>query len=666
MISKNNRDFRFSFYRRVIPVFIIIMQGLLPANTSIAGLKKANNGDESLRLDNPMSREYLIANLRSERPRLMLTPAIDRKIREQLNHDTLVRSYFDALYNDALEILELPLLEKSFGDRRNHMLSVARENKRRLGLLAIGYRYSGDHKLLERLNSELLNISDYDSWNPNHWLDTATLSMGFAMALDWAGDDLPPETVDLAELTLIEHGIKPLFEGDPRHIWWADVNHNWNQVGNGGLIAAAITIAERDPELAAKTISFALDHMHHALEEYAPDGVFPEGLTYWEFGTIYTAKTATMLNSAFGHDFGITRYPGLMESATVRMTGVAPSGEFFNYSDAGSNLSDDRKNIPVQQARFNRARATQVLTWFAAQTGNSLYFDPSFFEASADDMRSRGRNGPPSLIWLAQFEEDLTSEDLPLYWYGEGINSIAIFRSADNDPEMFYLGMKGGQANVNHGHMDAGSFVFELDGVRWSIDMGSGGARGEVHAAGKDYWDRTQDAFRWSLLPMSNRGHSTLVVNNERHNVNGNARIINFIDGYNGDSAEVVFDMSEVFEDQLSDARRRFVKVDPRSVLIEDSFTLTEETVMITWQMMTTADVSLTSDGALLQKEGNKLALKIKSPDGMNISVVSLDPPPGRFDRRIPDLKRIEIRAPAWYLDKEEATISVLLTGNVN
>jgi len=87
---------------------------------------------------------------------------------------------------------------------------------------------------------------------------------------------------------------------------------------------------------------------------------------------------------------------------------------------------------------------------------------------------------------------------------------------------------------------------------------------------------------------------------------------------------------------------------------------------MITWQMMTTADVSLTSDGALLQKAGEKLALKIKSPKDMSVSVVSLDPPPGRFDRRIPDLKRIEIRAPAWYLDKEEATISVLLTGNVN
>lgn len=648
-------------------IFILLLTVTACSKTSTATVhQNPQDSDSETRLENPMTLEYLKANLRQERPRLMLTPETDRVIREKLQEESLVRSYFNALYNDAVEVLDLPLLEKTFSDQRRHMLSLAREKKRRLGLLAIVYRYSREQRFLDRINDELINIYGFGDWNTHHWLDTATLSMAFAMTLDWAGEDLPRETVDMAERALIQHGIMPLFEGDPGHLWWAEVSHNWNQVGNGGLIAAAITIADRDPELAARTISFALDHMHHALEVYSPDGIYPEGFSYWEFGTIYTAKTATMLTSAFGHDFGITRYPGLMKSARVRMMGVAPSAEFFNFSDASGNLSEDRRHLELQQQRFNRVRGTQLLTWFAAQTGDGLYFDPAFFEASPDDGRNRDRNGPPSLIWLAQVNIESEKEPLPRYWYGVGINSIAIFRSDDDDPDKFYLGMKGGQANVNHGHMDVGSFVFELDGVRWSIDMGSAGFRGEVIAAGENYWDRTQDSYRWNLLPMSNKGHSTLVVNNARHNVDGNARVIHFSDGEQGGHPEVVFDMSEVFEGQLADAQRRFARVDPRSIIIEDSFTFAEETEMITWQMMTTADVTLTPEGALLQKQGEKLALKIKSPDDMNISVVSLDPPPGRFDRRIPDLKRIEIRAPAWYFDKNQGVISVLLTGNVD
>ena len=36
-----------------------------------------------------------------------------------------------------------------------------------------------------------------------------------------------------------------------------------------------------------------------------------------------------------------------------------------------------------------------------------------------------------------------------------------------NDPMQYYLGAKGGKGSVNHGNMDAGSFIFELNGLRW-------------------------------------------------------------------------------------------------------------------------------------------------------------------------------------------------------
>src|SRR5690606_15591122 len=68
-------------------------------------------------------------------------------------------------------------------------------------------------------------------------------------------------------------GILPSYEGQ---MGWINGTNNWNQVCNGGMIAAAIMIADRDPELAAKTISRALEGMPQALAEYGPDGVYPE------------------------------------------------------------------------------------------------------------------------------------------------------------------------------------------------------------------------------------------------------------------------------------------------------------------------------------------------------------------------------------------------------
>ena len=50
------------------------------------------------------------------------------------------------------------------------------------------------------------------------------------------------------------------------------------------MITAALMIADIDPELAAKTISRALDKLPSSLAEYGPDGIYPEGPTYWGYG----------------------------------------------------------------------------------------------------------------------------------------------------------------------------------------------------------------------------------------------------------------------------------------------------------------------------------------------------------------------------------------------
>jgi len=182
--------------------------------------------------------------------------------------------------------------------------------------------------MLARLNEEVIAACYFPTWHPKHFLDVGEMSLAIAIAIDWTGEDLPASTVELAKQSLIEKGIQPSWPEDGTQPHWAYGRSNWTQVCHGGMVAAAIAIADVDAELAAKTIYRAIDGMANALDSYGPDGVYPEGATYWGYGTSFSVVTAAMFESAFGTDFGMIHYPGFKESAVFRILTDAPSGLF--------------------------------------------------------------------------------------------------------------------------------------------------------------------------------------------------------------------------------------------------------------------------------------------------------------------------------------------------
>ena len=91
---------------------------------------------------------------------------------------------------------------------------------------------------------------------------------------------------------------------------------------------------------------------------------------------------------------------------------------------------------------------------------------------------------------------------------------------------------------------------------------------------------------------------------------------------------------------------------------------LSDEASLITWQMLTTASVDIVDGGAVLRQEGRMLKLENLSHPDIMVSVVSLYPAPLKLDRQILNLKRIEIRIPAWTIENGEEIIKVRLSGN--
>ena len=154
------------------------------------------------------------------------------------------------------------------------------------------------------------------------------------------------------------------------------------------------------------------------------------------------------------------------------------------------------------------------------------------------------------------------------------------------------------------------------------------------------------------------------------HVVDGKATITDFNDG---DTPRVTFDLSPTFKGQLKSAQRTFTKDSEVSLMIEDEIEISEETEIITWQLITTMSVEITPEGATISKPEystntplKKLYVENLSHSVIKMNIVSLDPPPLALDRRIENLKRIELKIPVSEVTGGKLDIKIRLKGQKN
>lgn len=83
--------------------------------------------------------------------------------------------------------------------------------------------------------------------NPIHFLDTAELCAAFAIGYDWLHDWLAPDDRAFLRRVILEKGFAP---GRAEHERQAAKVNNWNPVCTGGLVFAALAIAEDEPDAA--------------------------------------------------------------------------------------------------------------------------------------------------------------------------------------------------------------------------------------------------------------------------------------------------------------------------------------------------------------------------------------------------------------------------------
>lgn len=549
---------------------------------------------DSSRLPQP---DEVLDTLQPEHPRLFLSQQRIDELRAQSQDDEMLSRLVEALLNQADAILEEPPADYIVIGPR--LLSQSRLVLERVATLGLAFHLIDNELYARRAKRELFAAAAFPDWNPSHFLDTAEMSNAFGIGYDWLYHELDDFDRSVIRGALIEKGLqvgRDAFENDTA--WWSRVDHNWNQVCNGGLTVGALAVADDAPELCRELLSLTLAHVPRAMLSYAPDGGWNEGPGYWGYATRYTVYMLAALNTALGTDFGISEAPGFSECSLFPMYGAGPTDLYFNFADAGTHYGPKSSYF-----------------WLGRQFDMPVSINEN--HRLLQKALDQGRDIDPfAVLWYSPPVESLPKP--PLNAYYRGVDAVFL-RTEWNDPHAWFVGFKGGDNQANHAHLDIGSFVLDALGTRWVVDLG----RDNYNLPG--YWDEEEGGSRWHYFRLNNFSHNTLTLNQDLQRVRAKAPIVDF-DLTAGD-AFAIADLTQAYQPHAEHVWRG-VALHDSAIVIQDEIMWSGSSKQVLWNITTNAEILPDKRTARLEKAGKTLYATIVIPHDAVFDIASAQQPP--------------------------------------
>lgn len=611
----------------------------------------SSHADGSLRLWRVEEGEHPVLNTLTPHPRLLFTPEREAYVRETAASDTLLQAILDVIQQYAEAALDEPVVSYTFDEPNNPPQTRRLKAQRRASMLrvmnlALTYRMTGDTRYAERAKEDLLAAATFPDWWPPHFLNVGEFAATVALGYDWLYDYLTDAERATIRTGLVENGLQAGLEAYAGAGFggWRTASNNWNQVCNGGLVLAALAVAEDRPVTAQAVLDRAMASLPHAMQSYLPDGAWEEGPTYWAYGTTYNALLLDALATATGSLHGldtVAGYPELGRSGLFHVQTVGPTNLYFNYGDA--------KRI---------AFFSPVLFWMAHHYDEPVYgwYERELIRKDLARMQSGALMQEDTLdrflallaVWYTDAGHDLSYDDLPYDTHFEGAAAVGAMRSGWTD-DALYLGFKGGDNQAHHGHLDIGSFVLDAEGIRWALDLGS-----DSYSL-PGYFDFSGP--RWRYFRLNNHGHNTLVLNDDLQQIHATAGLARFVS--TPDLAYAVVDMSAAYADYAWPVRRGFALLDRTRVLVQDEVLPYDSGLKIRWGMVTGAAVTINGTSATLTQDGKALRADILEPPNAVFTLRSTVPGDAREED---NTGTAMLTITHFFPSREPVGVTVLLT----
>jgi hypothetical protein len=542
-----------------------------------------------------------IGGLKTEPPHLLFTVGDEERLGGLIAADPFLSDLAYRVEKHATWFLHEPVIAHNLKGPR--LLQECRCSLARIFTLSLAYRLCGKSAFADRAVLEMKAAARLPDWNPSHFLDTAELSFGVAIGLDWLASIMTE--ADRQEITgaLIEKSLRPALSFYPDDGFAGKFN-NWNFVCNGSLIIAALAVAEDVTDLAQSIIDYAWAALSSGLAMFAPEGAWFEGPTYWSYGTHYLFLLIRCLERGFGSDFGLSGTEGLAGTGEFFVHAIGPTGQCFNYADCGSL----------------RPGSTPQLAWLARQ------YEKPFLDRVGqgilipvlDRLDEAEKCGTPpvrvlynnrllplELLWRDVAIKPVRDREMPPSQCLRGTVDLAFLRTSW-DRDASYIGFKGGRNFLNHAHLDCGNFVYEALGERWIEDLGGD------HYDLPGYFDYAADGRRWGYLRISSRGHNVLTCHSENQRVPGRGAIVAFAESR--DRAFAIADLRDAYRGYAKRVRRGVCMFDGGAVVIRDEIEASTNGEVWTSGFITSAEIELDCNEAILRLNGRRLLVCIVEP----------------------------------------------------
>ena len=525
-----------------------------------------------------------------QHPRLLFSKQEEQRIRDLFGTEPLLDSLYVGLMKEAERLLLVPPQEDPRREIKNtkDILPISREQVYRMVNLALAYRLSGDRRFAEKAEKELVHVCNFPDWDPIHYLDVAEMTTAVAIGYDWLYDVLTPSTRQLVVHSIKTKALDLVVEeyNTGNADSWAKRETNWNVVCNTGMVLGALAIEEHYPELAKHIIGEAVRYIPNCLKHFAPDGVCYEGPAYWGYTNMYLSLLLKALNDNFGGDFGLSEMVGVDKSVLYYMHSTSPSGKIFNFANSGSTAPAAEPIYFYFSRAFNQP---EVATFYRDVLSKTVH-EGNYF-----------RFYFLSIPWYDTASS--TADVLPKLKVYEGINDIVVFNGNRNIPNSLYLIAKTGDPDMAHQQLDIGTFIVEMNGIRWTDDLGTD----NYNLPG--FWDYKPDGQRWTYFRNSNFSHNTLSIDHKLQNSAGTGEI----DRLDDRAAQpfVTMNMSTAYAGQSRFVYRTFRMLDDTRILVTDSVGLQSPSQSVQWSVITSADVECKGNTAVLRKDGKSFSLKI-------------------------------------------------------
>lgn len=471
------------------------------------------------------------------------------------------------------------------------LLPVSWVTQEKIERWTLSYWLTGDRRYADRAWKEIEATSKFPDWNDKkHFLDTAEMANAYALAYDAFYDVYTDEQKKIMRDTLFEKAFLPgleAYSGSHPNGYWITGDDNWTAVCPAGLLVAALVIIDDGDyaEICRTIIEQTCQSLEYVMGLFYPDGAWYESFGYLIYTMHHVAMGVGGLMNCTGNDYNFLSVQGFDNVGNFFLHMHGPGMGGFNYHDGGTGFQIEETflwyAVALDMPEFMDARMS--LARFLDDATNPLY--------------------PYALVWYnPEWDTGRVTPLLDAYYIGAETGTM---RNNWREKDSPFVGVHGGRNHIDHDNLDLGSFIYEADGIRWAEDMGTDSydLPGYFSLQGYNYYLKRPE------------GNNCMIINpRDGHYgqyLDAYAPMVQSSSGEN--SAYMVFDMTNTYQDDAHSATRGFYFGDNRSTLtVRDEVELKGDSEIL-WFMHTRADIEIDGNTAYLTSGDKKLKVEVLS-----------------------------------------------------